>query len=149
MSSRRTPSTSPSTSPSTLPGSVAADAGVVAVSATLRRAAEQLRTPRIVDFCSCKRRDSWFDRSICPDPCGSMHDVCINCGMVIGRCSWRLEAAMPTAANLALAGWLIQHAAVHEDPIAAAGCFDVPATAGLPATVGCPALPVAHSVLED
>lgn len=124
-----------------------------ALAEMLRAAASRLREPRVVSFCDCGRRDSWFDRSVCPDPCGSMHDVCTNCGHVIGHCSWRLEAAQPKPRDLALAAWLEQHAAVHTDPVAAAaGCFDAPRHAtqesGAPGPgLGCPAAPVAHEVM--
>lgn len=30
--------------------------------------------------------ESWFDRSICAEPCGSMHYRCSNCGAVVGHC---------------------------------------------------------------
>lgn len=35
----------------------------------------------------CRHRNTWFDRTICPDPCDSMHDVCIDCGVVVGHCA--------------------------------------------------------------
>lgn len=38
---------------------------------------------------SCAHTDSWFDRSICPEPCGSMHERCSHCGKALGHC--RLE----------------------------------------------------------
>jgi hypothetical protein len=28
--------------------------------------------------------DTWFDRSFCPEPCGSMHDRCVECGCAPG-----------------------------------------------------------------
>lgn len=42
-------------------------------------------------FCECEVSDHWFDRSICPEPCGSMHDVCIDCGRVKGYCAVAVE----------------------------------------------------------
>lgn len=34
---------------------------------------------------SCGQQDgTWFDRSICPEPCGSGHSRCANCGAVTG-----------------------------------------------------------------
>lgn len=30
--------------------------------------------------------DHWFDRTICPEPCGTMHDVCNECGFPKGGC---------------------------------------------------------------
>ncbi|MFD5107145.1 hypothetical protein [Streptomyces cinereoruber] len=35
----------------------------------------------------CGSQDSWVDRSICAEPCGSMHDCCSNCGAVLGYCA--------------------------------------------------------------
>lgn len=38
--------------------------------------------------CMCPEdTDHWFDRSICPDPCGSMHDICNECGHPKGGCA--------------------------------------------------------------
>ena len=38
-------------------------------------------------ICGCDdRADTWFDRSLCPEPCGAMHTRCINHGVVIDRC---------------------------------------------------------------
>lgn len=34
----------------------------------------------------CPKPDMWFDRSICPEPCGSMHDRCNNCLTTMGGC---------------------------------------------------------------
>lgn len=30
----------------------------------------------------------WFDRTICADPCGSMHQRCVACGSAYGHCCW-------------------------------------------------------------
>lgn len=30
--------------------------------------------------------DVWFDRTICPDPCGSMHQRCTSCGAPTEPC---------------------------------------------------------------
>lgn len=35
----------------------------------------------------CTHPNEWFDRSICPDPCGSMHYYCTDCGKRMGRCA--------------------------------------------------------------
>ncbi len=35
----------------------------------------------------CTHPNEWFDRSICPEPCGSMHYYCTDCGMRMGRCA--------------------------------------------------------------
>lgn len=29
---------------------------------------------------------TWFDRSVCPEPCSSMHDRCTRCGRAVGGC---------------------------------------------------------------
>lgn len=31
---------------------------------------------------------NWFDRSICPEPCGFMHTRCDNCGKALDPCPW-------------------------------------------------------------
>lgn len=37
--------------------------------------------------CDCTPEpDGWFDRSVCPEPCGSMHTICGDCGRVQGYC---------------------------------------------------------------
>ena len=34
---------------------------------------------------NCKHEgDTWFNRSICAEPCGYMHDVCADCGAALG-----------------------------------------------------------------
>jgi len=33
----------------------------------------------------CTHPDTWFDRSMCAEPCGSMHDRCTQCGVVVGE----------------------------------------------------------------
>lgn len=33
-------------------------------------------------------KDTWFDRMICAEPCGSMHDRCAECGASTGHCPW-------------------------------------------------------------
>jgi len=37
----------------------------------------------------CTHEDSWFDRSICPEPCGRMHYYCANpnCGELLDPCA--------------------------------------------------------------
>lgn len=35
----------------------------------------------------CDDPDTWFDRTICPEPCGAMHTICNNCGDH-GYCYW-------------------------------------------------------------
>ena len=52
---------------------------------------------------TCGHPDTWFDRTLCPEPCGSMHDRCTECGVVLGRCrldepsgNARSQPAVPT-----------------------------------------------------
>ncbi|MFB6831098.1 hypothetical protein [Streptomyces hydrogenans] len=33
----------------------------------------------------CPHPDTWFDRSVGAEPCGSMHDRCTDCGVVVGH----------------------------------------------------------------
>jgi len=33
----------------------------------------------------CGDTDTWFDRSVCPEPCGAMHTRCTGCGAVTGH----------------------------------------------------------------
>lgn len=52
-------------------------------------------------FCDCppdsdgRKPDAWFDRSICPEPCGNMHYVCETCCRVQDRCLILEQAAVP------------------------------------------------------
>jgi len=36
---------------------------------------------------ACTEFDVWFDRNVCPDPCGAMHQRCDQCGAPIGGCA--------------------------------------------------------------
>lgn len=57
---------------------------------TLREAARLMRNDWSergdARFCQCEESDVWFDRTICPEPCGSMHNVCTECGRIKGYC---------------------------------------------------------------
>lgn len=45
----------------------------------------ELKVPEEPLCHSCgQRAGTWFDRSVCAEPCGSMHDRCSNCGAVTG-----------------------------------------------------------------
>lgn len=35
----------------------------------------------------CDHSDNWFDRSICPEPCGMMHTYCTLCGDTLDYCA--------------------------------------------------------------
>ena len=39
----------------------------------------------------------WFDRTICPDPCGAMHERCINCGSAVSLCVHESDVAVTNA----------------------------------------------------
>jgi hypothetical protein len=37
---------------------------------------------------SCEhRRGTWFDRQLCAEPCGVMHDRCVTCGEALDHCA--------------------------------------------------------------
>lgn len=85
----------------------------------LREAAALMRAENPIDTgslaCHCDDdgeafTDHWFDRSICPEPCGFMHDICVECGRVKGGCVvaelGRTEGNRRTATWLAVADWL-------------------------------------------
>lgn len=81
--------------------------------ATLREAAALIREEQAVDdeavTCACGDSDDWFDRSICAEPCGSMHYVCTECGRIKGRCPnaemGRVNGNRLGASWLAVAEW--------------------------------------------
>ena len=37
---------------------------------------------------ACAEFDTWFDRTVCADPCGGMHQRCTNCGVALDGCTW-------------------------------------------------------------
>lgn len=90
----------------------------------LRRAAALIRDENApVDQrsrCACEDggetfTDHWFDRSICPEPCGMMHDICVECGYPKGGCSvmaaGRANGDRLASSWLAAADWLDRTAA--------------------------------------
>ena len=38
--------------------------------------------------CGGDASDNWFDRSICPEPCDSMHTRCVKCGVALDGCEF-------------------------------------------------------------
>lgn len=50
---------------------------------------------------ACVEFDAWFDRTVCADPCGSMHQRCTACGAALDGCAW---FAAETAAAAPVAG---------------------------------------------
>jgi len=60
----------------------------------------------------CPHDESWFDRSICPEPCGTMHDYCVKCGECVDPCYWRspkgeLVLERGLADQLRAKGWTV------------------------------------------
>lgn len=91
---------------------------------TLRRAAIGLRSAKDYGECRCgPGGDTWFDRSICPEPCGSMHTRCGACGGTLGVCWWDEEQARPSDYDLAVARMLSQAADALEHPDLCMDCF--------------------------
>jgi hypothetical protein len=44
---------------------------------------------------ACPHTDEWFDRTICPEPCGSMHYYCTECGKRMDGCAHDRQEAEP------------------------------------------------------
>lgn len=38
--------------------------------------------------CGHPSDDTWFDREVCPEPCGMMHTRCKGCGTDADGCHW-------------------------------------------------------------
>lgn len=77
----------------------------------LRTAAAKLREVPAPFRCGCEDdgetfTDHWFDRSICPEPCGSMHDICVECGYPKGGCMVATAERQPSPRDLATSDWL-------------------------------------------
>lgn len=73
----------------------------------LHRAAALMREPTPSGRCDCTPGGgTWFDRSICPEPCASMHTRCQECGGTLGACRWEDERRKPSPFVLAVADWL-------------------------------------------
>jgi hypothetical protein len=45
----------------------------------------------------CQHPDSWFDRAICPEPCGSAHNRCSRCGSAVNGCIFEEGMSEPQA----------------------------------------------------
>lgn len=41
--------------------------------------------------CGHPADEVWFDRSFCPEPCGSMHNRCETCGVAVDGCNFEGE----------------------------------------------------------
>lgn len=88
--------------------------------ATIEQAVRAARTSALLGTCACpidangNPPPSWFDRSYCPEPCGSMHDVCEACCRVVGHCPVSAAAEQERLSVLAHAEWvLVEHRPCH------------------------------------
>ncbi len=56
----------------------------------LRRMADETATetpaPDDRRLHACTEHGTWFDRSVCAEPCGAMHTRCTNCGVALDAC---------------------------------------------------------------
>ena len=52
------------------------------------RIGASIREERRAETIPCEHPDEWFDRTICPEPCGMMHYYCTECGEPQDRCYW-------------------------------------------------------------
>jgi hypothetical protein len=48
-------------------------------------------------FRKISRAETWFDRSVCPEPCDSMHYRCRDCGLAVDGCSFEKDGVPPCA----------------------------------------------------
>lgn len=48
--------------------------------------------PDIPEPAPCGHASIWFDRAVCPEPCTSMHDRCVDCGGTIDICPRESDA---------------------------------------------------------
>jgi hypothetical protein len=59
------------------------------------------------DRCTCwdgEVFDTWFDRELCPDPCGAMHTRCNWCGRAVDGCVLEQESKTSRAIQARVAG---------------------------------------------
>jgi hypothetical protein len=47
--------------------------------------------PAACSSCGGDAGEQFFDRSLCPPPCDSMHTRCANCGHALDGCRWEQE----------------------------------------------------------
>jgi hypothetical protein len=48
-------------------------------------------------MCTHEEPDTWFDRELCPPPCGWMHDRCVKCGLPVDvACAFEVERLAQT-----------------------------------------------------
>lgn len=45
---------------------------------------------------ACEHVETWFDRTICPEPCGGMHTRCTACGEALDHCAIERAATTET-----------------------------------------------------
>ncbi|MFE0472579.1 hypothetical protein ACFW2V_13290 [Streptomyces sp. NPDC058947] len=48
---------------------------------------------------ACIEFDTWFDRAVCPDPCGQMHQRCTSCGAALDGCVHHMDDWRQSGAN--------------------------------------------------
>jgi hypothetical protein len=87
-----------SASRSSLPAEATPDGPSETASDLARDATQQVGlsasgVPTPTPACGCDPGDSWFDRELCPEPCGTMHTRCRAHGAVLDRC---VHEATPT-----------------------------------------------------
>ena len=70
---------------------------------------------------------TWFDRSICPEPCGFMHNRCVDCGIADSciRETPKFKAEQHAARHKALSTVVFGHFQKHTTPaeFPAAACL--------------------------
>ncbi len=41
----------------------------------------------------CQHFSTWFDRTLCAEPCGRMHVICYRCGLPVDDCVFLEEGS--------------------------------------------------------
>lgn len=92
----------------------------------------------------CPGADVWFDWSICPEPCDTMHYRCTECGKAVDRCDHDEPAVRATFRDAATGQYVTaEHAATNP----ATTVREVVVTEALAALANCGlSLPVAHAL---
>ena len=64
----------------------------------------------------CPGAGTWFDRSICPEPCDTMHDRCTECGKAVDGCDHDEPTDRATFRDAATGQYVTaEHAATNPD----------------------------------
>lgn len=61
------------------------------------RDVRQVFQPPVCPKCHGPADATWFDRTLCPEPCGSMHTRCYGCGVAVDGCVVDPAGGVPTA----------------------------------------------------